>query len=77
MGLLQDITLLPVVGVIKTLHYIERVGMELSEEPTNTVQDGIDQVSNKDNPSINITDVTEIDLTEIDDEIQNEENNDK
>jgi len=74
MGFIQDITLLPVVGVIKTLHYIERVGMELSEEKTNTVQDGVEQVSHKSNPSCTITDVTEIDLAELDDEIQNEGN---
>ena len=31
MGILQELTFLPVVGVIKTLQYIEHTAMELSE----------------------------------------------
>ena len=39
MTFLQEMAFLPVVGVIKTLHYIEHAAKELSEEPTNTVQE--------------------------------------
>ena len=77
MAFLQEMAFLPVVGVIKTLHYFERAAMELSEEPTNTVQDVKEKNSNENNPSITITDVTEIDLTEIEDDIEEKFYNNK
>merc|ERR1712062_255104 len=72
MGLLQEMTFLPVVGVIKTLHFIEHTAMELNEKPANTVEDGKESLCNRDNLSCTITDVTGMDLTEIDDKIERE-----
>jgi len=72
MGLLQEISFLPVVGVIKTLHFIEHTAMELNEKPANTVEDGKESLCNRDNLSCTITDVTGMDLTEIDDKIEME-----
>ena len=73
MAFLQEIAFLPVVGVIKTLHYIERAAMELSEERTDTVQDGKEKDSYENNPSCTITDVTEMVVTEMEDEIERTE----
>jgi len=74
MGLLQEITFLPVVGVIKTLHFIEHTAMYLSKEPSNAVEDEKEQNCNQPEPRCTIIDVTEMDLTELDHEIKRKEN---
>ena len=74
MGLLQEITFLPVVGVIKTLHFIEHTAMNLSKEPSNALEDEKEQNCNQSEPSCTIIDVTEMDLSELDDEIKRKEN---